>query len=92
MSTFIEQIVLVVTLYLLSIPVIMVLYKLAPKEYGKIELSQLHANEEKKVLRLLYDSYLQRLSIYHSALITCIFGVFVILTLLTIESFSQLTD
>lgn len=91
MNAFIEQIMLIVTLYILSIVAIIVVYKLTPKEYSKIDLSQLHRGEEEQVLKLLYDSYLQRLSIYHGALITCIFGVFVILALLTTGGFSQLS-
>lgn len=91
MTPLLEEIVLILGLYVVSILSFAILYKVTPEEYEKIELSHFRPRKRKEIARLLYDSYLTKLEVYHGAFIGCLFGIFIVLTLLTNKDFSQLS-
>jgi hypothetical protein len=72
----------VVAILAISIVACIIVYLLSPESYGPIELTDLGLDEQREVLRFVYDSYLAKLNMYHDALIGCVFGIFAVVVLL----------
>lgn len=79
----IAQLALFAGLYVASLLVLVFLFINAPNDFEGLTLENLEAVQKRAVLKFMYNSFLTRLSMYHEALIGCIFGVFVFLALLT---------
>ena len=76
------QLLLVLGFYAISLLVCSILYFRAPASFEKIKLDNLEPKKQEEILALLYQSSIEGIKVYHPALVSCIFGIFVILALL----------
>jgi hypothetical protein len=83
-----QSIGIVIALIIGSILFWIVLYKFASPHYEKISLDGLPINQRKIAVQLLERTFASRLTIYHAALFSSLFGIFVAFSLLTQFNFS----